>query len=151
MYRRNMSSGRPFIVLYFLSQGHQLCDRAFAVASCAEGRRDNHDLNLHTNLYFMRYRTYTSEVSEWVILRPTVSLPICFRIKPPSGAYDQIIITVRELLVCWYGAPSLTRGRVCFLQLLLSSSVQSVSDPSPAGLMTTFYCLNTSEVYRQMS
>jgi hypothetical protein len=37
----------------------------------------------------------------------------------PSGAYGQIFVTVRQLRVCWCGAPSLTRGRVCSLQLLL--------------------------------
>jgi hypothetical protein len=41
-------------------------------------------------------------------------------IKQPSGAYDQIFITVRQLWVCWCGALCLTRGRVCRLQLLLA-------------------------------
>jgi hypothetical protein len=36
--------------------------RAFADARCANGRRDIHDLILHTNLYCMRYRMYTSEL-----------------------------------------------------------------------------------------
>jgi hypothetical protein len=55
-----------------------------------------------------------------VMLRPTVSRPVCLGIKHPSGAYDQIFITVRQLRVCWCGALTLKRERVCRLQLLLS-------------------------------
>jgi hypothetical protein len=54
-----------------------------------------------------------------VILRPTVSRSVCLGIKHPSGAYDQIFVTVRHLRVSSCGALSLTRGRVCRLQLLL--------------------------------
>jgi hypothetical protein len=55
-----------------------------------------------------------------LILRPTVSQPVYLGIKNSSGTYDQIFITFRHLLVCWYGALTLTRVRVCRLQLLLA-------------------------------
>jgi hypothetical protein len=40
--------------------------------------------------------------------------------RAPSGAHDQIFITLWQLRICWCGALSLTRGRVCRLQLLLA-------------------------------
>jgi hypothetical protein len=58
-------------------------------------------------------------VSLSLMIRSTVSRPGYLGIKHPSGAYDQISITVRHLRFCWCGVFSLTRGWVCPSQLLL--------------------------------
>jgi hypothetical protein len=54
------------------------------------------------------------------MLGPTISPPVCLGIKHPSGAYDQIFVSVKTVagLLMW-GA--LSDGRtVCSLQLLLA-------------------------------
>jgi hypothetical protein len=67
-----------------------------------------------------QFRNLTADSQLCLMLRPTVSRPVCLGIKHPSGAYEQVFITVRQLRVCCCGALSLTRGRVCSLQFLLA-------------------------------
>jgi hypothetical protein len=63
---------------------HSLLDHKRLLFHCDEWRMKNH---LRLSLSFT--------------LRPTVSWPVCLGIKHPSGAHDQIFITVRQLRVSW--------------------------------------------------
>jgi hypothetical protein len=82
-----------------------------------------------------------------VILWPTVSRPVRLGVRHPSGTSDQFFFLIeiffRQLRVCYFVAPSLTRGRVCNLLSLLVLARQSRSSPSPKELKTRFYCPNS--------
>jgi hypothetical protein len=78
--------------------------------------------NIETSFLEIKHNNQfvTFQVKVKVMLRSTVSRSVFLGTKHPFGAYDQILIIVWQLRVCWFGAPSLTRGRVCRLQLLLA-------------------------------
>jgi hypothetical protein len=111
------------------------CSRRYRLATVSHlthGFKYPHILDWNSQLKF-KVQSYVTTDGQ------STSLSWC---QAPSGKQDRIFVTVRQLRVCWCGAPSLRRGRVCRLQLLLASLAQSFSGPSPAGLMTTLYCLS---------
>jgi hypothetical protein len=68
-----------------------------------------------------------------VMLRRKITRSFCVGVRHPSGAQDQKFVTVRLLLVSWCGASSLTRGRVCRLQLLLDFASAAILGAESRG------------------
>jgi hypothetical protein len=62
----------------------------------------------------------TVQVKVKVTLRLTVSQSVSLGVEPHLGLMTRYLaITIWELRSCFCGAPSLTRGRVCLLYMLL--------------------------------
>jgi hypothetical protein len=82
-----------------------------------------------------------------VNLRPTVRRPVCLGVRHPSGTRNQFFflleISFRQLLVCYFVTPSLTRGRVCNLLYNCFWALPELSllGRSPVELKAIFYCL----------
>jgi hypothetical protein len=82
-----------------------------------------------------------------VTLRLTVSQSVCLGVEPNLGQLTRVSflleISYRQLQVCNFVAPSLTRGRVCKLLYNCSWALpeQSLLGRSPAELTGLFYCL----------
>jgi hypothetical protein len=83
---------------------------------------------------------FWSQLSLSLMLRPTVSQPVCLGIKHPSGAYDLILLLSDRCSFVDVGR-SLWREDGCVVYSCCWSSAQPFSGPSPVGLTTIFYCL----------
>jgi hypothetical protein len=68
------------------------------------------------------------------MLRLMVSQSVSFGMKHPSGAYDQIFLTVRQLGDCCRGALPLMRRRVCRLHSRLPFSLPPTTRSATVGL-----------------
>jgi hypothetical protein len=77
------------------------------------------------------------EIEVEVTLRPKVSRPVCLGVRRPSGTRNQFYFSLeiffRQLQVCNFVAPSLTRGQAL--------PEQSFLGRSPSELWALFYCL----------
>jgi hypothetical protein len=105
--------------------------------------KQNVSLRMFTNLRFTDLDNCVTEIHQPksavlevdVKLRPTVSRPVRLVVRHPSGTCDQFLflleIFFRQLRVCYFIAPSLTRGRVCNLLLLLGLASAVPRDSRP--------------------
>jgi hypothetical protein len=90
------------------------------------------------NLVLRALQFYLNRIKVEVILRPTVSRLVYLGIRHPFDTCDQFLsyflIIFVQLRICCYGTPSLTRGRVCSLQLLLGLSSAVIFGSEPRGI-----------------
>jgi hypothetical protein len=102
---------------------HHFIDRKLVVQS---SKPIQHQPTSHLSLVTSSEVLLPLQVQVQVILRPTVSRPVCLGVGPSSGAHDQICITVGHLRSSCF-ASSLTRGWVCNLLVQLAATLRSKS------------------------
>jgi hypothetical protein len=76
-----------------------------------------------------------------VMLRPTVSRPVCLGVKPPLSLKTRFLLLSDISGFIDVGCPLWREDGSVFYNCCRSSPAQSFSGTSPTGLMTRFYCL----------
>jgi hypothetical protein len=84
---------------------------------------------------------WKSNLSHKVTSRPTVSRPVFLGVKRPSGGQDQILLLSDGWGFVDTRRPLWREDESVVYNFCWSLPAQLFSDPSPAGLMTVFYCL----------
>jgi hypothetical protein len=79
---------------------HNCGYRAFTVTSCAKVWRDNHDLILHSSLYCMWYRTYTSELY-WQLSSVDLTRSVYIKHLMLPFVSRVLIKSLPWIRVCW--------------------------------------------------
>jgi hypothetical protein len=109
---------------------HSLLDYECLLFCCDEWRTKIFCSHLELSWRTSASRLNLKKFSHIVTDGQSVSKYWC---RAPSGAHDQIFVTVWQLRSCFRGAPSLTRGRVCLFYMLWPLPAQSFLGPSPLG------------------
>jgi hypothetical protein len=99
--------------------------------------------------------TDCNKVKVKITLRPTISRPVRHGVIRPCETRDQslflLVIFFWTVTVCYFTVPSLTRGRICniLLLLVLASAVTLRSALSAERSSLSFISLLSASVYNQ--
>jgi hypothetical protein len=74
-------------------------------------------------------------------LRLTINQSVSLGVEPHLGLMNRYLLLFDSYGLVFCGAPTLTRGRVCLLYMLLALASTVFLLSSPLGLATVFYCL----------
>jgi hypothetical protein len=117
---------------------HNIRERCCHLCSCCSSAPDATLYNSTSLSWESVYRSLNG---------PTVSRPVRLGVRHPPGIRNQFFFLLEiffpQLRVCYFVAPSLTKGKVWNLLLLLVLASAVRSGLSPEGLKAIFYCPNS--------